>query len=451
MKKRGLLLSLLFVLLFGVFSAQDKTSFPKLKSNITLPIRLPFLEISRLVNENLSDLLYEDNSYTDNNNDRFKAKVWRTKPIRLIGGTQNNIIIEIPLRIWAEKGIGTLGIYTYQNTTFEATLYFTTLVDFKNDWTLITKTLPANIKWISEPTLQFKDIKIPITSLIEKTLKEQQGKFCSLIDEKIQQNITIKDYAATAWNAINQNFEISKEYNTWLKITPLNIFFTPPKFYKDAIDITLGLEVYSETYTGSLPAYSPSPLPNFEYREQLAPHFYLQTTAHLSFPELEKISKQQLLDKEFEFNEGKYKVKIVDAKMEADRDKLSINLLAEGDVNGWMTIKGNPIYSPEKKSVKLQNVEFKLKTSNLLHKIALPLFKGRIIRTIENDYEIPTVGLETIVLNNLREALNKSYYKGLKQTGKVNVARPSSFLVSENGLTAVYDIQAQLSLRIDGL
>ena len=84
-----------------------------------MPVKIPLSEIGNLINASVQNLIFEDNSYTDNNNDQFKVKVWKTRPIRLVGGTKQNLLIEVPLKIWAEKGIGTLGIYSYQNTTFE--------------------------------------------------------------------------------------------------------------------------------------------------------------------------------------------------------------------------------------------------------------------------------------------------------------------------------------------
>ncbi len=59
-------------------------NFPKVKSSITMPVTIPLSEISNLINASVKDLIYQDDSYTDNNNDQFKVKVWKTRPIRLV-------------------------------------------------------------------------------------------------------------------------------------------------------------------------------------------------------------------------------------------------------------------------------------------------------------------------------------------------------------------------------
>jgi hypothetical protein len=92
--------------------------FPKIKSSINIPIKIPLSAVSNTVNASVKNLIFEDNSYEDNDNDQFKVKVWKTKPIKILGGKNENLLIAVPLKIWAEKGIGTFGIYNYQNTTF---------------------------------------------------------------------------------------------------------------------------------------------------------------------------------------------------------------------------------------------------------------------------------------------------------------------------------------------
>ncbi len=104
-----------------------------------MPVKIPLSEISAMVNSSVKDLVYEDNSYVDHDNDQFKVKVWKTKPIKIVGGTHDNLLIAVSLKIWAEKGIGTLGGYTYQNTTFETVMFFNTQLNVNNNWTISTK------------------------------------------------------------------------------------------------------------------------------------------------------------------------------------------------------------------------------------------------------------------------------------------------------------------------
>lgn len=411
-----------------------------------MPVRIPLAEVSKMINSSVKDLIFEDNSYEDNNNDQFKVKVWKTKPIRLVGDVNNKIFIEVPLKIWAEKGLGTLGVYTYQETTFETVMYFVTSMEFKNNWTVATKTNANGFKWVLKPVLDFGKIKIPITGLVEKSLKQQQTEFCKTIDEQMAQQLNFQKYAVMAWNSFSQPFKISDEYNTWLKVTPANVNVSPLKFYGDAIDTTLGIDVFSETFTGIKPEAS-QPIRtaiNFNFVPLLNDGFILQTTSNIPFSEATEIAKKTFLDKEFDVRDSK--VKITDIKVYHKEGKVMIEAQTEGYVKGKSFISGVPVYDSQKRKIVLSQTKFKLKTTNILQKAVSVMFQGKIIKMIEEEYGIPTQELEDSSKKSVEEAFNKDYVKGLKMNGKVFKLEPSQVIVNDYGITTIIDISANIRL-----
>ncbi|MFL9834454.1 DUF4403 family protein [Chryseobacterium terrae] len=449
-----------FNILFLLFSisifGQNNTSgdpiynFPKIKSSITMPVTIPLSEISNMINASVKDVIFQDDSYTDNDNDQFKVKVWKTRPIRLVGDANQNIFIEVPLKIWAEKGIGTLGVYTYQETTFETVMYFKTALSFKNNWTVSTFTQPMGFKWVKKPVLDFGKIKIPITSLVEKSLKEQQYNFSKTIDQQMSSQLNFQQYAVLAWNAFSQPFNISEQYNTWLKITPINVNITPLKFYGNQIDTNIGIDIFSETFTGTKPEASQpvKAVMNFNFIPLLANQFLLQTTANIPFSEATNIAKKTFLNKEFDIRNSK--VKITDIKVYGEANRIMIETDTEGYVKGTAFISGIPVYDETKRKIVLSDTKFKLRTSNILQKLATSLFKGKIVKMIEDEYGIPTDELETSSKKSIEEAFNKEYYKGLKMTGKVFNLKPHQILLNDSGITAVIDTNANLKFTLKG-
>lgn len=425
-------------------------NFPKIKSSITMPVTLPLSEISNMINASVKDLIFQDDSYTDNDNDQFKVKVWKTRPIRLVGDANQNILIEVPLKIWAEKGIGTLGVYTYQETTFETVMYFKTALSFKNNWTVSTFTQPMGFKWVKKPVLDFGKIEIPITSLVEKSLKEQQYNFCKTIDQQMASQLNFQQYAVLAWNAFSQPFNISEEYNTWLKITPINVNITPLKFYGNQINTNIGIDIFSETYTGTKPEASQpaKAVMNFNFIPLLADQFLMQTTANIPFSEATNIAKKTFLNKEFDIRDSK--VKITDIKVYGEANRIMIEADTEGYVKGTAFISGIPVYDETKRKIVLSDTKFKLKTANILQKLATSLFKGKIVKMIEDEYGIPTAELETTSRKSIEEAFNKEYYKGLKMTGRVSNLKPKQILLNDSGITAVIDTNANLRFTLKG-
>lgn len=418
-----------------------------------MPVKIPLSEIGNIINASVKDLIFEDSSFTDNNNDQFKVKVWKTRAIRLVGGTQQNLLIEVPLKIWVEKGIGTFGVYTYQQTTFETVMYFNMQLTFNNNWKMTTQTSPMGFKWVKKPVLDFGRIQVPITSLVEESLKKQQADFCKTIDEMMAAQLNFQQYAVMAWNQFAQPFKISEEYNTWLKITPVSVNVTPLVFYGNQIEANIGIDAFSETFTGQRPAATPliKSIANFNFVQTLPQKFLLQTTANIPFTEATKIAEQLFLWKEFDFREGKSKIKINAVKVFAENERVMIEATTEGAVNGISYISGVPVYDEMLRKIVLKDTKFKLKTKNILQKTATLLFQSKIVRMIEEEYGIPTAELEDSSKKSIEEAFNKEYYKGLKMEGKVFNVKPTQILLNPNGITAVVDTEAQMKLRVQGM
>lgn len=450
----------ILILLFSKLHSQQQPvvsvaqyDFPKIKSSLTMPVKIPLAEIGKMINSSVPSLIFQDDSFTDNNNDQFKVKVWKTRPIRLVGGTKQNLLIEVPLKIWAEKGIGTLGIYSYQNTTFETVMYFNMELNFNNNWKITTKTSPMGFKWVTKPILDYGKIKIPISSLVESSLKKQQSDFTKTIDEMMVTQLNFQQYAIMAWNQFSQPFNISEEYNTWLKITPVSVNISPLIFYGNQIEANIGIDTYSETFSGQKPIASPliKTVANFNSVQTLPQKFLLQTTANIPYSEATAIAEKTFLGKEFDFRDGKSKIKISAIKVFGEEERIVIEAKTEGTLEGISIISGIPMYDPMKRKIVLTDTKFKLQTKNILQKTATLLFRGKIVNMIEDEYGIPTAELEDTSRKSIEETFNKEYYKGLKMQGKVYKLIPSKIILNPYGITAVIDTEAQLKLQVQGL
>ena len=425
-------------------------TLPKIKSNITLPVSLPVSEINNLINQSVKGVLYEDQSYTDNNNDQFKVKVEKQGNIAIKALTNNRLMISVPLKIWAEKGYGTLGYYMYQDTNFNLIMNFITSLAATSDWKLNTKTTTAGFVWTQKPVLDYGKVKIPIASFIESVQKEQQNRFTTIIDQQIKSQFNLQPQLVMAWNQFSKPINVSQEYNTWLKISPQNTFMTPLQVFQDKIKTTVGIDLFSETFVGQVPLATRdvNTVPNFILNPNLQNVFNLQTTANISFDEATRLAKQQFQDKEFPMSSEEKKVKITDISVYQEKENIVIEAHTTGEVNGTAFIKGKPYYSAEEHKIKLNVTDFNLKTKNFFQKALTVLFEGKIRRMIEKDYGIPLLDIENASKKSLMENFNKEYVKGIKLQGNVLDLKPTQFLLSEKYITIVIDTKAQLQMNV---
>jgi hypothetical protein len=305
----------------------------------------------------------------------------------------------------------------------------------------------------TKPVLDFSRIKIPITSLVENSLKEQQTKFCATIDEQMKTQLNFQQLAVTAWNIFSQPFDVSDDYKTWLKITPLSVNLTPLKFYGNEIDTNIGLDVFSETFTGLKPEKSPivSAIGNFNFIPKLQNAFNLNTTANIQYEAATKIAEQTFLNKKYDFREGKSEITITGIKVYGDENRLMIEAQTSGTINGTSFISGIPVYDELKHKIVLSDTKFKLKTSNIFQKTLTLLFQNKIVKMIEDEYGIPTSDIELSSKNSIEAAFNKDYYKCLKISGQVYKLKPTQILLTPNGITAVILTEATLQLKLQGI
>ncbi|NAW50077.1 DUF4403 family protein [Elizabethkingia argentiflava] len=444
------------MLLFSIYSFGQEAigyDFPKIKSSISIPVVVPMQEINRVINQTIKGVIYEDNSYVDNNNDQFKTKVEKDGNILVRGLTQNRLLISIPLKIWAEKGYGSLGYYTYQSTNFSVVMNFICKLGLNNNWTLHTQTQAAGFVWKDKPVLDYGKVKIPITSFVESPLIQQQQKFTKIIDQQVLEKMNMQPYLKLAWNQFINPIPIAEEYNTWLKISPISLSATPLKVYADQIAVTLGVDLYSETFTGNppLPDTPVKVIPNFVSKPSIDDVFIMQTTVHIPFSEATKLAEQQFLHKAFTFREGSYKIVVEDIKVYEKNKKIVIEATTKGTVSGISTLTGTPIYDAKDKKIRITNTQYELKTSNFLQKALLYLFKYKIINMIEKEYAIPTKELESSAIKNIETNLNKEYYPGLFIKGKVFEFKPSDFVVNFDGINVILEMKAHTGLLISGL
>lgn len=446
-----------FSLLFCIFllcynlkiSAQEQSySFPKIETYINVPISIPLTEINSLINKSVKGVIYEDNSFTDNDNDQFKVKVIKNGEISLTAQKGNNLLISVPLKIWAEKGYGAFGHYAYQRTNFEVKMKFIASVVFKNDWTIASYTIDHGFEWIEKPVLNFGGVRIPITTLVESSLKEKQQEFTTVIDKNIAESIELKPHLLNIWNQFTMPFQISEEYNSWLKLTPFSVDMSPVKINPELIKTDISIKLFSETFVGYIPAPSPlaMDLPDFNLMEESPRNFHLRTTANVPYEQATNIAKQQFVNYEFEMAENKM-VRIDDIKVYYEHQEIAIEVDTSGELKGKIIISGKPYYDEKSRKIKLRNSRLKVKTSNLLHKAALLFFKGKIRKTIVEEYGIPLSEIEDEAKKGLLLSFNKEYYPGIFLKGRVLELKPEQILLFEDYITVV--IRTHANLRLD--
>ncbi|MBK6373571.1 MAG: DUF4403 family protein [Saprospiraceae bacterium] len=424
----------------------------KIKSTIAVPIDIDYVDIERMLNQSVTGLIYEDNSYADNDQDEFKIKVWKKGNITIKPNTTNQLKISVPLKVWAEKGIGALGYVSYQATEFELILNFKTVFSIRPDWVIKTVTTPDGYTWVTKPVLKYKYVDVPITPIVANVLDKQHPMFAKKIDEQVVTALDMKPYALQVWNLLNTPFQLSEEYESWLTIRPSGVQMTPLKAQKNNIVSTIGLNVISETSVGKKPVTSlntaSSQVPNLTLVKDVPSTFSVETVADISYSYASELANKSFQFQKIDFLNGKKSVVVDEIIVMHEADMMILSTKLSGDVKGTVIIEGHPYYDSLAQRLALKDVVFQLKTKNLFQKSASWLFNGKIETMIEKDYGIPVGDMIKLANTSLLSTLNQSPYPGVIMKGTVASFKPTDVVLNEDGITILILTKGQMGVKL---
>lgn len=427
--------------------------FEKKASIISIPVDISIDDLQSQINTGMPNLIYEDKSFEDNQNDELKAKVWRKGNLIFTSVVNDVLTYEVPLKVWAQKRVSVLGVSQAPATEFELKLKFSSKFGITSDYSIETVTNGLGYEWITKPVLKYSYVEIPIGPIIGKLISNNLATFAKQIDQTIKQNYSLKPYVLEAWSTAQKPFLASEEYNTWVKLDPQDVYFTPLKAVGKSLKSTFGLKIFVETLVGT-PVYAPKQIlkvPNLKSVASIADVFEVQLFNVISYEEATKISKNMFLGQVYDFKNGKYKIEVTDLEIKADGNYLSLITTTKGSFKGQIFLKGIPKYDPVKKLVVLTETELDIKTKNVLHKTGAWLLEGLLEKKIESEFGLPVTDIIEFGKQSVLQTINSEISKGIKMKGEIFSVVPDQVKVAENGILATVIAKAKVELVVKGM
>ncbi len=445
---------LIFFCLFSLFfNAVFAQKIEKKPSIISLPIDFSIDDIQVTLNKSMPLILVDDVSFDDNNKDDLKSKVSRKGDVVFSGVSADVLTYEVPLKVFVQKRIGALGFAQYPSTEFEIKFKFATKFGIKADYNIQTATTALGFEFITKPVLKTNVVDIPIGPVIEKVIDAKMGSYAAEIDKTIASSFQLRPMVISAWNAALQPTNVSTDYNTWIKIEPIEILATPFRSEKRNLKAVLGFKVAIETIVGNpgTPPRKVTTIPNLKFVNNISEEFEVQLFTKVNYETATEISKKMFVGQKYEFKEGKYKIEIMDLTITNQDSFLLFKTHTKGSFKGDIYIKGLPKYDAKRNMIVLSNTELDIKTKNFLHKSAAWLLEGYMEKKIENEFGMPLEELITSTKANVMQSINKEITKGISLKGNVISITPESVRADSSGMFATINSKAKVELKIKGL
>jgi len=367
-------------------------------SLINLPIEMKVPELETFLNKQLTGLIYDDNSLDNNGGDNLMVKAWKKDNIKLTFD-KGQFIYNVPLKLWIKAGwkVEQFGISLsdYREVNAEIALDFHTSVSVNKDWSVTTKTVSDGYKWLSKPVLKLGPIDLPITFIADLIIKYNIETISSAIDEGMKTSLDLKTNAQKAWVEIQKPMLLNEQYKLWLRVTPKAISAVPVSGNKDVIRHISSIQAVTECFTGKQPPYKINTvLPDLTPATKLNDNFLINVTSYIPYDYIDSLSKALLINTSYKF--GNKSITITGVNVYGGEDKLIVETEVTGSLNGKLYFSGKPVYRVSDSNIVVSNLEFHLKTRNILLKSASWLANGGIERIIEKKMTYP-------IGSNLRE------------------------------------------------
>jgi Domain of unknown function (DUF4403) len=421
-------------------------------SAVSIPFEISIADIAQQLNNKVQGLIYEDNSFEDDNRDGFKTKVWKNGPITV--DVQDSLLYYVvPLKVWAQKAYQIGPISGEQDTNFEIKIKFVTAIGMNTNWQMETRTASSGFDWVTKPSIKVAGIELPITGLVSRKLTENLPQFAKNIDDNIKQNFEIKKYVVQAWNLLREPRLISEPYRTWLLITPTDATMTPFVIDKNKIKASINIKGYTQTQTGEKPnVVAVKDIPNLSISTSIGTGFQIGLIASLPYAEATRFATAEFVGKTFEFKDGQYKVEVTNIDIYGQNEKLIIKAGLKGSINGNVYLKGLPHYDPTTRALVLKNLDYDLDTRSVLVKTANWLLQGRFVKQLEQQFTLPLGSqMEETQKATNQQLANRQITKGVTLNGKLNTIEPDQVYLTSSSLMAVVFVKGNLEIKVNGL
>jgi hypothetical protein len=423
-------------------------------SFINLPISIKLKDIENKTNSLMTGLIYEDDNIED---DDFTVKIWKLAPITItknddISGERIQTILPLKAIVKYRFGTKTMGVELYSTREFNLNgiITLTSNVTLTN-WQLKTKTELKSLDWNERPTMSLLGKNVPIAYLINPAIKLFKSTIEKKIDDAISKSMDFKPNVLEALEEVCNPYRMNDDYESWLRIIPIEIYSTPAKLKKDSFELQMGMKCTIETLIGTQPEskFDTNKItlkPIIKVQNQIKANVIAVSSYH---------DASRIITKNFrgqEFGSGRKKITVQNVSIWHKGGKMVIALEVLGTVNGILYLSGLPKYNDETKEIYFDDLEYILDTKNKLMSTANWLAQGVILSKIKQNCRYS-------IQSNLNEGKrtimsfldNYTPLPGIFVNGKIEEFKFKKIQLTNNAIIALVTVNGEISIAIDGL
>lgn len=355
-------------------------------SSINLSVEASAADLATIINQSLPKQLY-----TGQGGMGTAVTVLRGGLVT-VTASDNFIHLTLPVQLILSNAV-------YESYPLRAGLRFKVKVNVTPDWRLKTELYYTGLSDNLADTFKLGPLSVKPKSMVENITQPVQKLLAPIIDRKVNDVIQLRTKIAPLWRNAFSPTLLSKEFCTWLKLTPEKIVMSPLMTVSNTIRLSMGVITGAEVTIGPKPAAAPvKPLPPVQHFSTFDKSFHIQLASDIFMADLVTALNPLLLDKTF--GEDK-KITIKNFNLRGEDGRLVVDLNATGDFNGALTLFAKPVYNAQNNSLTFENIDFDTRQAGWIVSAGSWLFKSSIRGVIKTK-------LDTTVVEQLEQVRLKA-------------------------------------------
>jgi hypothetical protein len=317
------------------------------------------------------------------------------------------------------------------------------LVEFQPNYSLKTTTLPEKVQPIDKCTVTI--FNSDVTSEVIDSIGASVAAFGSSMDKTIAgMNFTsiLRSLASTAGKKIPL-----MDYG-FIKLNPSAVKAGRLNYQKDTLYFTLGLACFPEISSDSSNISVTNFLPPLGSGE-LPGGFQINTNASYEYAYIDTLISRIVKNKVFNLEGNEVIIRKVEVKG-VDNNRVEFKIDFAGSKKGSLFLTGTPWLDAEQQVISVPDLDYSLKSSDLVLNVGKTLFNKKIINMMREKAVLKIREVYTENKMSLDSALNRNITKNILSTGNVQDVRLNGLVIKKDNLLFQASIKGLVTLIVKG-
>ncbi|PWU01457.1 MAG: hypothetical protein C5B52_07270 [Bacteroidetes bacterium] len=286
-----------------------------------------------------------------------------------------------------------------------------------------------------------------ITATVMQQIKERlDGAKAGILDSL--NRLSLRPQMQQVWDMLNTSLKV---YNMgYLQVNPEKIRVSTFFAKNDSLNLSIGVSA-RPLISLSKPEDHRTVVPDISDNRQRC-GFNIFIDAIMDYDSLSNILNAQFAGKRIDLEKmGKYVIVEKCDLYGVDNEKLIIKIQFSGSDKGNIYLTAKPVFNKEKSELELHDLDFDIKTKDLLVKTAKWLFNRRILNELNKYSKFNTAEYASSFLTRINEMMNREIVSGVSSNGKVDSLQVLEIYPFAEHLIVRCKVSGQLSVRISSL